>query len=125
MVPSLVSGCGTMLNLEGKEKLDLEGVSVVRPPGEVYVPKYMRPPFAFGGVANDVAWIKESTQSAGIVLSVLDIPFSFIADIVTLPWIAHERLIVAGPRAWDNRMRQYFPAESVEEPGADQPSKMR
>lgn len=80
------SGCGTMLNLDNKERLDLAAGSVVTADGKPMTPRWQRPAFAFGGVANDIAWIKSAEQPFDVVHSLVDMPFSLVGDVVTLPW---------------------------------------
>jgi uncharacterized protein YceK len=86
------SGCGTLLNVGGTERLEVNPqASVVTADGSIpeFVPKYARPPFPFGGVSNDVAWIKSAEQPIDVVGSVVDMPFSFVGDFVTLPWTTY------------------------------------
>jgi uncharacterized protein YceK len=78
-----LSGCGTMANMEGKSCWFDS-----RPPWSTL------PPRPFGGVTGD------GTIIAGIVddfhwdsdawilgaVAVLDMPLSFVGDIITLPW---------------------------------------
>jgi uncharacterized protein YceK len=80
------SGCGTLLNLDGKERFDF---SSLNPHPANYVLKYQRPMFPFGGVANDIAWIKDATQPIDSIFSVADLPFSLAGDILTLPWTSY------------------------------------
>ena len=89
------SGCGTMLNMDGKERLDFDSRDVDLPP------RYQRPMFPFGGVANDVAWIKSAKEPIDVTLSLMDMPFSFAGDVLTFPWAAYQCLIVARPAARD------------------------
>ena len=79
-------GCGTLLNVGGRERLDLGSIDA--PPERVR--KYERPAFVFGGVANDVAWIKSAEQPIDVIASLVDLPFSLTGDIVTLPWLTFE-----------------------------------
>jgi uncharacterized protein YceK len=93
------SGCGTMLNMDGKERLDFGGSDLaVNAP---YVPKYRRPIFPFGGISNDIAWIKTANQPSDVIFSLIDMPLSFVGDIVTLPWTAYQCWIVVRPTARD------------------------
>jgi uncharacterized protein YceK len=89
------SGCGTLLNLDGKEQLDFGGSD--RAPDDTYMMKYQRPTYAFGGVGNDLAWIKSANQPIDVVAAILDMPFSLAGDIVTFPWVAYQGLIVVRP----------------------------
>jgi uncharacterized protein YceK len=63
-----LSGCGTMLNFTSREK-----------------------PEIYGGVEVDVAWIGMSRQNPAPspdqanLLGIVDLPFSFIGDTLTLP----------------------------------------
>jgi hypothetical protein len=80
------SGCGTLFNLSGHE---------------VYLGPFTpeRRIVPFGGVDNDVRWMarfKDDPMPIGIVAPALDIPLSFVADILTFPWTAYQSLIVVG-----------------------------
>jgi uncharacterized protein YceK len=76
LIPSLLSGCGTMDNMIGPF-LILGGRAV--PPQSPY-----------GGVQLDVADIAECNGEAyqilGAFLALADLPFSAVADTVTLPY---------------------------------------
>lgn len=63
----LVTGCGTMANLDGRDR-----------PG-LALPKQSATTL-FGGVGRDVKWIGE-----GNVFLAADLPFSLIGDVVTAP----------------------------------------
>ena len=77
-------GCGTMANLEGKDKalLSLPGQEMPKP---------------FGGVGRDFRWLgcaisdkKEGLDDylgafTGSLIFVTDLPFSLVGDVVTLP----------------------------------------
>jgi uncharacterized protein YceK len=80
MLLGTASGCGTLLNMDGKDALILDS----RPLEEMQ--KHDRPPFPFGGVVNDVAWLKGAKEPIGIIGCVMDLPLSFTGDIITLPW---------------------------------------
>ena len=106
MLLSATCGCGTMLNMNGKEKFDF-GASD-RASDDVYVLKYQRPPFPFGGIANDVAWINRANQPIDVIFSLVDMPFSVVGDIVTLPWAIHESLIVVRPNIKDDPWKNFW-----------------
>ena len=89
MLSTTSSGCGTLWNVNGMERLD---TSPSTPPDRVR--KLDRPPFPFGGVANDVAWIKSADQPIDVVFSLVDLPFSLVGDLLTFPWAAYQSLIV-------------------------------
>lgn len=79
-----MSGCGTMFNLSGHEPW-LMG------------PAPMRPITPFGGIDNDVRVMKrgksaDAWESGPIVAGVIDMPFSFFGDVVTLPWTTYQAL---------------------------------
>lgn len=76
-----MSGCGTMANLEGKNLplIDSGGIEQPKP---------------FGGVGRDIRWI-----SSGNVYFCIDIPFSLMGDIVTLP-----------------RVLKMFPSDQIDNP---------
>ena len=65
----LLAGCGTMANMQGKNLPALDA-------GGQYEPR------PFGGVRNDVRWL---CQGNGFVLGLVDLPFSLVGDVVTLP----------------------------------------
>jgi hypothetical protein len=60
------SGCGTMANMDGREYALID------------FPHYQPKPF--GGVQRDFVWV-----SQGFLPFALDLPFSVVGDIVTLP----------------------------------------
>ena len=75
------SGCGTMANLDGRQ------LALISMPGVVE-------PQPFGGVARDAQWVVNAATGVpehpvGSILCstvfVLDMPFSLVGDIVTLP----------------------------------------
>jgi hypothetical protein len=81
------SGCGTMANVMGQE------VWLIGPPPERHID-------VFGGVDNDVRWMSrgiDAWASWAILAAAIDMPFSFVADIITLPWTACQSLIAVGP----------------------------
>ena len=54
----------------------------------------------FGGVDNDVRWMSRGLAPAApwaVVAGVIDMPFSFVGDLITLPWTAYHSLIAVGP----------------------------
>ena len=63
----LVTGCGTMANIDGR-KYPLIGA------------RDQVPPAPFGGMDRDLRWI-----SSGGVVFIIDLPLSLVGDIVTLP----------------------------------------
>ena len=84
-VASLLGGCGTMANMDGRSHVLLS---------------HEREPRAFGGVINDIRWARDQSERAiesstvmaipfNIVLAgyfgFVDLPLSLIGDIVTLP----------------------------------------
>jgi uncharacterized protein YceK len=86
-----LTGCGTVGNLSGPENLMTPGP----PQLEVY-----------GGVANDVRWIKNLNETGGIntrlmaAALVLDVPLSAVADTITLPvtmWATVDRAYTSEP----------------------------
>ena len=97
-------GCGTTMNMSDRERVDWEVAS--RDPRVVYVPKYQRPAFPFGGVANDIAWIKTSEQPIDVIFSAADIPFSLAGDFVTLPWSLHSWLATSEKHSKSSRQAQ-------------------
>jgi uncharacterized protein YceK len=80
---ALGSGCGTMANLDGRTAL---------------VGWPSRPPAPFGGVANDMNWMRTAElcppdrfdKDFAFMIGLSDLPFSFVADVVTLPWVGFE-----------------------------------
>lgn len=96
------SGCGTMFNLTGHEPW-LMGPAPTRP----IVP--------FGGVDNDLRWMKRGISEDGwepgpIVAAAIDVPFSFVGDLVTLPWTAYQAL-----RPPKTGMKLYFDDQEMRE----------
>lgn len=85
---STSSGCGTLLNVEGMDALIVDS----RPPEEMR--KHERPPYPFGGVGNDMAWLNGAEEPIGVIGCVVDLPLSIAGDIITLPWTAYQYLIV-------------------------------
>jgi uncharacterized protein YceK len=80
----MCSGCGTIFNVTGHEPW------LIGPPPE-------RPIEPFGGVDNDVRWISRGfPESAPLarVAGAIDMPFSFVGDLITLPWTAYQYFIV-------------------------------
>jgi hypothetical protein len=87
LVPvALVSGCGTMANVDGRS------FAMLGPPD--------REPRPFGGVANDFRWVREQTErvvapedlgavplnvASACYFGVIDLPMSLIGDLLTLP----------------------------------------
>ena len=84
----LLTGCGTMANMSGKS------LALIGPPD-----REVRP---FGGVANDVRWVGEQVGwavktdepqyapfnlAAAGYFGLIDLPFSLIGDVITLPRI--------------------------------------
>lgn len=79
------SGCGTMRNVAGQE------IWLMGPPPE-------RPIAPFGGVDNDVRLMSraigpEGCDSCGVAAAACDMPFSFVGDIITLPWTTYQWLM--------------------------------
>ena len=103
LVCMLASGCGTFLNLDGKERLDLSSVPV----DEI---KHRRAPFPFGGVANDVAWMRDAKQPIDAIGAAIDVPFSLAGDVVTMPWVTYQWLFVEWQpqRACDDEWRRVW-----------------
>jgi len=75
------SGCGTQANLDGR------ALPLISTPGEIK-------PMPFGGVVRDAQWVHHVATFdpehpvAGALCStifVLDMPFSLVGDVVTLP----------------------------------------
>jgi uncharacterized protein YceK len=91
------SGCGTISNMNGQPFL-----------GSLPPPR--QPPKPFGGVINDGVFIASCGYAVFVrpdvlevaplaSLALIDLPFSLVADIVTLPWVAGEMLNVSRPQA--------------------------
>lgn len=74
------SGCGTLLNLDGMDTV----IFGAHPPEEVQ--KHLRLPYPYGGVGNDITWMKRAEQPIDVVGPLIDMPLSFTADTLTLPW---------------------------------------
>ncbi len=74
------SGCGTLVNLAGKDDSLINYSQAVE---EVRKPE--RPPYPFGGVANDLAWLNGAVQPIGVIGCVVDVPLSLAGDFITLP----------------------------------------
>lgn len=83
LVATAISGCATMANLDGRDYMLLG-------------PAHQERPTPFGGVGRDVRWTLRAWQRvespgdcffAGIssVICTVDLPFSLVGDIVTLP----------------------------------------
>lgn len=68
-VLSSLAGCGTMANMQGKNLPALDA-------GGQYEPR------PFGGVRNDLRW---TYHGNGLILGIIDLPFSIVGDVVTLP----------------------------------------
>ena len=56
----------------------------------------------FGGVDNDVRWMARGIQPDGwqpgpIVAGAIDMPLSFVGDVLTLPWTTYQWHFVARP----------------------------
>jgi uncharacterized protein YceK len=81
-------GCGTMLNLSDMERLD-----VASRPVDVKSP-YERPAYPFGGVGNDIAWLKSADpwQPIDVLFPIVDMPLSLAGDVATLPWALHRAM---------------------------------
>ena len=75
LLPVGAAGCGTSANLRGHDK-----------PGFNRMPPFNYDPAPFGGVSKDIEW----ASSISIVF-VLDLPFSLLGDILTLPWTVGEQ----------------------------------
>ena len=108
------SGCGTMANLDGREH------ALISMPGAVE-------PKPLGGVARDAQWVVNAASCApeqpvaGVLCStwfVLDMPFSLVGDLVTLP-----RVFVAAREYRDQHSRASQPglASPPADPLAPQP----
>jgi hypothetical protein len=83
------TGCGTLFNVKGHE------IWLMGPPPE-------RPIVPFGGVDNDLRLMSRAADPDHpsppvIAAAAIDIPLSFVGDIVTLPWTAYQSLIVVRP----------------------------
>jgi len=92
----VVSGCGTIYNVTGHE------------PWLVGLPPE-RPIDLFGGLDNDLRWMARGTapnSSAplAVVAAAIDMPFSLVGDVVTLPWTAYQSLIVRRASAEPNSL---------------------
>jgi uncharacterized protein YceK len=82
------SGCGTMQNMKGQ------------PNAFGSLPHPTRPPVPFGGVIADSLCIVNGSLGGLINLepgtlvfvpfALIDLPFSFVGDVVTLPWATYE-----------------------------------
>jgi uncharacterized protein YceK len=88
LLVSTSCGCGTLCNLSGKE---------------VWIGPYAptRGVYPFGGVENDVRWMsrfKDDPLPIGMVVPALDMPLSFVGDILTYPWTALQSLITLQPK---------------------------
>lgn len=88
---STSSGCGTLFNINGHEPW-----MIGPPPERAIVP--------FGGVDNDVRWMSRGIGPGNwkpycIAAAAIDMPFSFVGDIITLPWTAYQSMIVARQHA--------------------------
>jgi uncharacterized protein YceK len=84
-------GCGTVSNVTGHE------------PWLIGLPPE-RPITPFGGVDNDVRWMSRGIQPdrcepGPIVAGAVDMPLSFVGDVLTLPWTTYQWLIAYRPRA--------------------------
>src|ERR1043166_267560 len=98
-----VCGCGT---LENTMAFNIK--SLAPPLDPVQSPRFA----PFGGVAKDVEWVRTANQPIDVIDSVVDMPFSLVGDLVTLPWVAYERLIV-GPRpSRQDEWRRFWMNES-------------
>ncbi|MGF1578254.1 MAG: hypothetical protein ACFCD0_02700 [Gemmataceae bacterium] len=78
---STCSGCGTLFNLQGQEPW-LLGI----PPEREIVP--------FGGIDNDIRVMSrglppEELNPLPIVVGAIDMPLSFVGDVLTLPWTTY------------------------------------
>jgi hypothetical protein len=81
---STTSGCGTMSNVMGQEPW------LIGPPP-------VRPTVPFGGIDNDVRWMRrgigpEGCESLPMVAAAIDMPLSLVGDVVTLPWTTYQSL---------------------------------
>ena len=94
------NGCGTLANMKGREHLTFAtGTDADWAPA--------RPTLPFGGLANDVTFIKKSEYPIQVVAGLLDMPFSLAADVLTLPWatqqwLSHQWLSVPPPPNAEN-----------------------
>ena len=83
------SGCGTMANMERRNR-PLMGRML---PGD---------PHPFGGVSQDVQWIS-SGGIAGALWFAADLPLSLVGDLVTLPITLRKKPVTSPPhRSMDN-----------------------
>lgn len=92
-----ITGCGTMFNCAGCEPW-LMG----QPPSRDIAP--------FGGVDNDIRWMKRFTDPnqypqgecdpvpVAMIAPALDIPLSLAGDIITLPWTIYQAYFADQPR---------------------------
>ena len=113
------SGCGTF-----EKTVSVNSAAMVTTaPGVVTEPNWSKPRYApFGGVAKDFEWIMAAGQPIDVIRSIVDLPFSLIGDIVTLPWIANERLIVVrSPVAPQDEWRRFWMSNAPSESSANPP----
>lgn len=80
---SLLCGCGTMANLEGRR------LPLISMPGQ-------ERPKVFGGVQKDFDWATTVRDPITVMplnlLFVADLPISLVADIVTMPEVRREQI---------------------------------
>jgi hypothetical protein len=113
-------GCGTTLNMAGVENLQpFVDVSVAADAAD-YTPtidsNFVRPAYPFGGVGNDVAWLKSADRPLDVLGAIADMPFSLVGDVITFPWAAFECLVVVRPQAHpDGASGQLTPDTSLRE----------
>jgi hypothetical protein len=86
LILGVISGCGTIANMNGREHVVLIGDLTMAPE---------RPTMPFGGVANDLAMIKKVEYPIGHVFWATDMAFSLVGDLVTAPWAAYRGLNVS------------------------------
>jgi len=73
LCPLMLAGCGTMANLDGRDRPMLD------------LPK-QSPTTLFGGVSRDVKWIGE-----GMIQYAADVPLSMIGEVVTAPRVITQK----------------------------------
>ena len=96
VLASIICGCGTMANLDGRT-FPLMGRREERPG-------------AFGGVRRDIGWVSSLAVPFNLLFAV-DVPVSFVADVVTLPQVRYEQV------RWD--AKQVADAKPVKVAGHD------
>lgn len=98
LLPALLSGCGTLSNVTGRERLFLSELN-------------QRQPRLYGGVRNDIEWLNLDDVPAHRVpkhlsrapfsstLYIADIPASLVADTLTIPLVLkHHSATSLGPQ---------------------------